>query len=212
VVYGFDAAAGALLTEAIEPGTMLRDHPGYPSIESLADLISALHSPSSAAAEFPPLTEFIAYLFDSTARLRRLHPEMVQLVSEELYERGRRFAARLAARPSPTVLLHCDLTPVNVLDGGSRGLVAIDPAGCLGDPAYDAIDLLMWRAPDITTIEARAASLADGIGVDATRLMDWCVALAGMLALDLAGPGQRHIDDWGEQVEPFLRLASQSSH
>jgi streptomycin 6-kinase len=31
------------------------------------------------------------------------------------------------------------LTPSSILDGGAeRGLVAIDPAPCLGDPAFDA--------------------------------------------------------------------------
>ena len=97
-----------------------------------------------------------------------------------------------------------------MLDGGDRrGLVAIDPAPCLGDPAYDAIDLLVWQAGDITTIEARAAVLATAIGVDEARLLDWCAAFAGMFALNLAGPGQGHADIWRERAEPFLRLASQ---
>ena len=55
------------------------------------------------------------------------------------------------------MLLHGDLTPVNVLDGGvERGLVAIDPAPCVGDPAFDAIDLVLWRADDAATIATRA--------------------------------------------------------
>ena len=208
-VYAVDAAVGALLTEAIEPGGMLRDSSRYPSIESVADLVSSLHTHGSSSTAFPPLTRRIAYLFDSWARQRHLHPELVELVPEDLFERGRGFAARLAAQRSPTVLLHGDLTPVNVLDGGDRrGLVAIDPAPCLGDPAYDAIDLLVWQAGDITTIEARADVLATAIGVDVARLLDWCVAIAGMFALDLAGPGQRHADDWRERAEPFLKLAS----
>jgi streptomycin 6-kinase len=99
-----------------------------------------------------------------------------------------------------------------VLDGGGRrGLVAIDPGPCLGDPAYDAIDLLVWQAGDIATIEARAALLATAIGVDVARLLDWCVAFAGMFALDLAGQGQRHADNWRDRAEPFLRLAAQVS-
>jgi len=50
---------------------------------------------------------------------------------------------------------------VNLLDdGGERGLVAIDPAPCLGDPAFDAIDLVFWRADDAGTIATRAERLA----------------------------------------------------
>jgi streptomycin 6-kinase len=209
-VYKVDVAVGALLTEAIAPGVMLRDISGYPSVERIAELISALHTSVTPAAVFPPLPQFITYVFDSTARLRQLHPELVELVSEDLYERGRRLATRLATEPPSRILLHADLTPVNVLDGGERGLVAIDPAGCFGDPAYEAIDLLVWRAADITTIEARAAGLAPAIAVDVARLLDWCVAFAGMYAIDLAGPGQRHDDNWRDQIEPFLKLASQA--
>jgi streptomycin 6-kinase len=213
-VYAVDDAVGALLLEAIEPGVMLRDTPGYPSTESVAELISSLHAGGSSAVTvppFPPLTRRIANLFDSWEKQRQLHPELVELVPEDLFERGRRLAARLAAQPSAHVLLHGDLTPVNVLDGGThRGLVAIDPAPCLGDPAYDALDLLVWHARDIATIETRAGGLATAIGVGVARLLDWCVAFAGMFALDLAGPGQRHTDDWREQVEPFLELATQA--
>jgi streptomycin 6-kinase len=76
------------------------------------------------------------YLFDAWASPRQLHPELVELVPPELFERGRRLATRLADQASPTVLLHGDLNPGNILHGGrQRGLVAIDPAPCLGDAA-----------------------------------------------------------------------------
>jgi streptomycin 6-kinase len=213
-VYAVDDAAGALLMEAIAPGKTLLDTPGYPSTDNVAELIRSLQradAPSTASGVFPPLTQLVARLFDSWARPRQLHPELVALVPDDLFERGRRLAARLAAQPSRTVLLHGDLTPVNVLEGGEqRGLVAIDPGPCVGDPAYDAIDLLVWRAADVATIEGRAAMLATGIGVDEARLLDWCAAFAGMFALDLAGPGQRHADDWRAHVEGFLELASRA--
>src|SRR4029077_7732148 len=105
----------------------------------------------------------------------------------ELYERGRRRALRLAVDPPATVLLHGDLTPVNILDGGAeRGLVAIDPAPCLGDAAFDGGDLVLWRAPDPQTIPTRAHQLAPAIGADADRLLDWCAAFAAMVALEAA--------------------------
>jgi hypothetical protein len=45
-------------------------------MESVAELVTSLHSDASAGAEFPPLTHRIAYLFDSWARQRQLHPEL----------------------------------------------------------------------------------------------------------------------------------------
>jgi len=114
---------------------------------------------------------------------------------------------RLAADAAPTVLLHGDLTPVNVLDGGAeRGLVAIDPAPCLGDPAFDAIDLVFWRAEDAETIAVRAEQLAPAVGADATRLLDWCAAFAGMVALEIAEAS----DSGHGQVESLVALASRA--
>ncbi|MGZ8761136.1 MAG: aminoglycoside phosphotransferase family protein [Aeromicrobium sp.] len=67
----------------------------------------------------------------------------VRLLGETLRTSSRAYGADttgpLAQRASPSVLLHGDLTPSNILDGGAeRGLVAIDPAPCLGDAAFDA--------------------------------------------------------------------------
>src|SRR5207253_747165 len=80
-------------------------------------------------------------LFDSGTKPYTRHPELLELIPLELYERGRRLASRLVEHVSPTSLLHGDLTPSNILDGGGkRGLVAIDPAPCLGDDlAFDAV-------------------------------------------------------------------------
>jgi streptomycin 6-kinase len=92
---------------------------------------------------------------------------------------------------------------VNVLDGGERGLVAIDPAPCLGEPAFDAIDLVFWRAEDADTIASRVRQLAPEIGTDPGRLLDWCSAFAAMTALEISEDGGTR-----EQVEPFLALAT----
>src|SRR5205085_1472291 len=154
------------------------------------------------------------YLFDSWARHLERHPELVQVVSHDLFERGRRLAARLAEQRSPNVLLHGDLTAVNVLYGGDqRGLVAIDPAPCLGDPAFDAIDLVLgpglpadlWRTDDVDAITARAASVAQAIGVDTTRLLDWCIAFAGMTASELASESDNNSD---ARIRTLLALAA----
>jgi streptomycin 6-kinase len=120
-------------------------------------------------------------------KLYERHPELVTLIPPALYERGRSRALRLAGDAGACVLLHGDLTPANILDGGpERGLVAIDPAPCLGDPAFDAVDLLLWRADDRPTIATRAAGLAAATGLDAERLLGWCAAFAAMTALERA--------------------------
>jgi streptomycin 6-kinase len=206
-VLAVDESVGALLIEAVEPGTPLVESAAYPRFESLLALLTSLHEDGVPGPSYRPVADHIAYLFDSGMKNYERKPDLAEVIPPELYARGRRLAMRLAADAAPTVLLHGDLTPANVLDGGAeRGLVAIDPAPCLGDPAFDAIDLVLWRAEDVETIALRAEQLVPAIGADAHRLLDWCAAFAGMVALEIAeAPDSAH-----EQVEPLVALASRA--
>jgi streptomycin 6-kinase len=189
-VLGVDERAGALLLEAVEPGTPLAETATYPAGGRLASLLGSLHATAGPHRAHPPVAERIAYLFDASTVLYERKPDLVDLVPPQRYEAGRRRALQLAAEPGAAVLLHGDLTAVNVLDGGpARGLVAIDPAPCVGDPAFDAVDLVLWRAEDADTIAARAAELAPAAGGDTARVLDWCGAFAAMIALELAEAG-----------------------
>jgi len=209
-----DPSMGALLMEKIEPGTPLQDSGTYPALRDVAQLLTALHAQGRPEFAFPSVADRVVYLFAAWARERQRDPTQVALVSHELFDRGRRLALQLAEEPSRTVLLHGDFTPVNILDGGERrGLVAIDPCPTLGDPSFDAIDLLCWQAGDLDTISRRAEALAPAIGVDATRLLDWCTAFAGMAAADLGGTGQRAEpagDDRSARVRAALSLAAKA--
>jgi streptomycin 6-kinase len=204
-VFAVDEAVGALLIEAIEPGTPLVESAEYPETESVVKLVASLQSQGSARQPFRPVSEHIAYLFEASKRLYDWKPELVDLIPRDVYERGRKLAMRLAENAPRTVLLHGDLTAVNILDGGvDRGLVAIDPSPCLGDPAFDVVDLVFWLADDAATIELRAEQLALGIGADADRVLAWCSAFAAMVALEMAEAS----DAPALQLEPLLALAS----
>jgi streptomycin 6-kinase len=202
-VLAVDDSTGALLLEAIEPGVPLVDSPTYPSVESVAELLTSLHETGVPEPSYPLLAHRIAYLFDSGTKPYARHPELIELIPLELYERGRLLATRLVEHVSPTALLHGDLTPSNILDGSERGLVAIDPAPCLGDDlAFDAVDLLLWQAEDVEIIAARAEHLAAALAVDAARLLDWCTAFAAMTALELA-----EAQSSGERLQAAVTLA-----
>ncbi len=207
-VLAVDESAGALLLEAIEPGIPLADSLTYPPLESVTALLTSLYEAGAPDPSYPPLAHRISYLFDSGTKPYARHAELVELVPPELYERGRRLAARLVENVSATSLLHGDLTPGNILEGGiERGLVAIDPAPCLGDDlAFDAIDVLLWQADDVDMIAARAERLAPAIDVDAGRLLDWCTAFAAMTALELAEAPESS----RERLQAALTLARQA--
>jgi streptomycin 6-kinase len=203
-VIASDAALGALLIEAIDPGVPLDVPAGDASGEAVAELVSALHL-GTPDVSFPPVTDRIEYLFRSSESLYRRDAGLSVVVSQEVYARGRELAGRLARLDHRDVLLHGDLTPNNILIGGEeRGLVAIDPAPCIGDPAFDVVDLVLWRAADVATVERRAEQLAVVMDVDASVIFSWCVAFAGMNALELAaGEGAP-----AKQIDTLIELAT----
>lgn len=185
-VLAVDHEAGALLLEAIEPGTPLDLLPELPRAESLSRLVASLHRRGTPSNQ-RPLTDRITALFESGRRNYERRPDLAALVAPALYESGRQLAMRLAIDGGTTVVLHGDLTPANIVDGGAaRGLVAIDPAPCLGDPAFDLVDLLLWRAEDQAAVTTRAENVAPGIGVPVERALAWCAAFAPMTVLELA--------------------------
>ncbi len=205
-VIAVDESAGALLTEAIEPGTPLAVSRVYPELAEVAELLAALHAARPVNRTYPSAADRAANLFVSSSRLYDRHPQLAELVPTALHERGRRLAERLAHDPSAKVLLHGDLTPNNVLDGGRRsGLVAIDPAPTVGEPAFDAVDLVLWQAESLDVVEARAESLASAVGTRADRLLDWCRAFAAMSALELAS------FDATARLDTLLALADQAA-
>jgi streptomycin 6-kinase len=186
-VLAVDERVGALMVEAIEPGTSLAESMSYPRVDSLAALITSLHADGAPDPSYRPVAERVGHLYEAGRKNYQRRPDLAALIPRKLYERGRQRAMRLAADAPRTVLLHGDLTPANILDGGEhRGLVAVDPAPCLGDPAFDAVDLVLWRAEDMQTISARVDELAPMIGTTARRLARWCSAFAAMTALEIA--------------------------
>ncbi|MFL5848945.1 MAG: aminoglycoside phosphotransferase family protein [Solirubrobacteraceae bacterium] len=174
---GVGRGRGGLLLEAIGDGAPLARRL---DVDAVAALVAGLHA-ADVPAGFPPLAERVEWMFAD--RIARGLP-----FADEL-RRGAREAAALAAEPAPAVLLHGDLHPGNVLDGGpGRGPVAIDPRPCVGDPALDAVDWVFDRTPP-DEWAARASALAAAIGCDPDRLWRWCAAFAPMIA------GSAAVDD-----------------
>jgi streptomycin 6-kinase len=182
-----DPGVGALLLEAIEPGLALDQSDRLPSPEDVGSLVMGLHQSGPRIGSVPTLTERVRSLFDAGEANYVRRPDLSGVVPRGAYDRGRRAASALAAERAGAVVLHGDLTPANVLDGGAgRGLVAIDPAPCAGDPAFDPVDLLMWRATDMSDLVGRAERVGAQMGLRQDRLLEWCAAFSAMTALEEA--------------------------
>ncbi|MEU4670020.1 aminoglycoside phosphotransferase family protein [Amycolatopsis sp. NPDC023774] len=174
-----DLAAGAVLLEGLVPGTTLTgaDVPW----DQVRDLLGQLHA-VTADGPFPTQLERVHTMFDLAERRLRGSTAEAHLPVDVLHA-GRTRAETLATT-GPVTLVHGDLHPGNVLDAGpARGIVAIDPRPCVGDPALDGVDWVFLPLAEGGTLDDGLAQVPDP---DRTRA--WCVALAPLIAM---GPLRR---------------------
>jgi streptomycin 6-kinase len=75
------------------------------------------------------------------------------------------------------LVLHGDLETKNILVCHKRGLAAIDPLACVGDPAYDAA---YWAASAFPSgrRDEGCALLAAALGLDPERVRSWASVVA----------------------------------
>ncbi|GAB3208549.1 aminoglycoside phosphotransferase family protein [Marinactinospora thermotolerans] len=191
-VWQVDGRRGGLLMEAISPGRSIAEAERAPTVEEIAALIADLHGadiPERDRGRLHPLHSRIHFVFDLWERYRA-DGLAAEFVPASVLHHGHARARALASGEDDLVPLHGDLHPGNVLDGGpERGLVAVDPRGCLGDAAADAADWALWRVESVEEIEHRAAILATGVGVPTERLLAWARALAPIMAIAVANRG-----------------------
>jgi len=176
-----DDGVGALLMEAIGDGTTVGR--ALPDPARIGALLGRLHSVPADAIDAPPLAERVAFVFDLWERRRSASAAARARVPREAMARGRAQAEALARDTGAArVLLHGDLHPGNVIDGGpAGGLVAIDPRACIGEPAFDAIDWVLSGEPDEGQTAQRITALVPFAGGSADRLHAWCSAFAPMI-------------------------------
>ena len=108
-----------------------------------------------------------------------------------LVETAERLFAELLNSMQQPVLLHGDLHHWNILSAERQPWLAIDPKGIVGEPAYEVGAILRNMAPHLLAqtqphgrshwrqiIARRADILADELGFDRERLLDWGLAQA----------------------------------
>ena len=141
----------------------------------LCDVAVRLHAPRPGPPpDLVPLTRW----FEALAPAARTHGGLLA--------RADRVAQALLADPRDVVVLHGDIHHGNVLDGGERGWLAIDPKGLLGERTFDFVNIL--RNPDAAVALApgrfhrQVEVLAAAASVERRRLLDWTLAFAGLSA------------------------------
>lgn len=188
-------ADGAVLMEAVRPGTPADELPTPPSPREWADLVAALHTVPTGGGPWQFLRARCEEAYTRIGR-RLAEPAVAAHVSEQTWTRALdRCRALLGTQPQ--VLLHGDLHLGNVL-GGGEVLMAIDPRPCVGDPCFDVVDYALAGAGREGVAE-RATAVAEAASLDPDRLHAWCRALAPMIAI-------AYLDDEAARTE-LLTLA-----
>ena len=156
-----DADRGALLLERIRPG----ERATGASAAEVAPVLAALHA---EPGPFRPLAD--------VARRRIERAEAQGRARRGAVERALATIAKLERDAPPPVLLHGDFDDRNLLTCSSRGLAAIDPLPCAGDPAYDAA---YWaHANGRPGRRERIAAIAAAAGLDPERVRLWSEVVA----------------------------------
>ena len=202
VVWEVDGERGAILMEWIEGDTVAAGGV-VPPMEVIGALIGRLHAvevPHRELLELRPLASRVQFVFDLWNRERNEGPA-AEVVSASSMHQGFCRARDLANGEVDVVPLHGDLHPGNVIDGGERGLVAMDPRACLGDGAVDAVDWALWKATNLPEVVHRVDVLSRVLGVDGDRMMEWVRAFAPCLAVAKANRGHVGTEEFDMLIE-----------
>lgn len=120
--------------------------------------------------------------------LRRWFRDLIdQEHSDAVLIEARQTALDLLAHQQADVVLHGDLHHGNVLDGGRRGWLAIDPKPLHGDPAFDVANLLC--NPDAAValapgrLERAVGVAASETGMSGRRVLRWALAWSALSAV-----------------------------
>ncbi len=194
---------GAILLEGIEPGTHLREAGADVPWSEVGDLLTQIHAVPPPSG-FSTLEDRVVFMYTLAERGLRGSVAEATLPLETL-DRARRRALDLATSGGAHSIVHGDLHPGNVLDGGpGRGAVAIDPRPSVGDPSFDLADWVTLPMLDGGTLEDGFDAIAPHLPTfDAERVRAWCVALSPLFVMR---PLER-----GEQspfIDAMLRMAA----
>jgi len=134
---------------------------------------------------------------------------------ESIYVRGARLAESLLADPRDVRVLHGDIHHRNIRQS-SRGWLAFDPKGVVGERTYDCANTLCNPFPMTEIIHnenrllTNAAILADALAIDLPRVLAFTYAYACLSASWSLSIGEESEVQWAlgvaQIIEPHIDL------
>ena len=172
-----DGDKGAVLLERIVPGTQLTTLPlagrDDEATHIVCDVIARLQSAKADPAGWPG--HALQYRVFSYARA-------VAPLTDTIAQRAAATFRELEASTPSRVLLHGDLHHENILFDDTRGWLAIDPKGEVGEIAYELAAPLrnpLERLVEFVTparMGRRVDIYCERLGLDRQRVLGWCFA------------------------------------
>jgi len=174
-----DATVSIMVLERIEPGTMLDDLVANDAEATRigAETMLRFWREPARPDNLHPLEEWSRALLHYDPAARPNLPE----VPTDLIERAVAIGRELIASPRNVSLLHGDVHHQNILWGGDRGWVTIDPKGLIGERAYEVGTWMMnrWGFPltenFLELANRRLDIFAEVLAEDRERLALWSV-------------------------------------
>ncbi|GAA5004691.1 aminoglycoside phosphotransferase family protein [Actinopolymorpha pittospori] len=173
-----DPETGAMLVERCEPGATLDllDDPDDAD-RVAAGILDRLHRPCPPGPPFDRLTDRAVQLADALpARFEVAGAPFDQWLLDTAVD----LLGWLSRSGPAEVLLHGDFHLDNILSSKREPWLAIDPLPMVGDPAYDAVQYLLFRKGDLAdprTEWARAiARFCARLDLDPERVKAWTFA------------------------------------
>jgi streptomycin 6-kinase len=170
-----------LLEDAGE--TILRSYHGEHGEDAanavITDIVAKLHSPGQTEADgLVPLSQNFRALFAQAAQIGNAFSEPLRFCAQ--------LAERLLSTQTDIKPLHGDLHHDNIVSGGKRGWLAIDPQGLIGDPAYDVANIFGnplgagALVADPQRIVELTRTFAPVIGCTEEKILHYALAHAGL--------------------------------
>ncbi|MFJ5769826.1 aminoglycoside phosphotransferase family protein [Psychrobacillus sp. NPDC093180] len=178
-----DAKHGAMLLEYLHPGKMLsKVHDEQTAIQHFAKVWTSIRTSVMKNDSHPAISDWLV-AFDSYSEK---NPEEEGGISLDFIQQAKTYYKDLVDTSRGNELLHGDLHHENILYSESKGWMAIDPKGVIGDSYFDVISFLINQLfhhdNPKTVLKNRVEMLCEELQLEKARLLKAAIVMATLYA------------------------------